>query len=47
MLSRHGMYREVSEVDRWHHHELRYWVGFEEPKAEEIAALIDAARSNS
>ncbi|MFI0802135.1 AMED_5909 family protein [Amycolatopsis lurida] len=47
MLSRHGMYREVSEVDRSHHHELRYWAGFKERKAEELAARIDAARSNS
>ncbi|RSN56398.1 hypothetical protein DMH01_31970 [Amycolatopsis sp. WAC 04182] len=41
------MYREVSEVDRWHHHELRYWVGFEERKAEEMAARIGAAGSSS
>ncbi|OOC02043.1 AMED_5909 family protein [Amycolatopsis azurea] len=34
------MYREVSEVDRWHHHELKYWVGFEERKAEELAARM-------
>ncbi|WP_410604024.1 AMED_5909 family protein [Amycolatopsis sp. lyj-90] len=37
------MYREVSEVDRWHHHELKYWVGYEERKAEEIAARIRSA----
>ncbi|AIG78937.1 Hypothetical protein AJAP_30575 [Amycolatopsis japonica] len=41
------MYREVSEVDRWHHHELRYWVGFEERKAEELAARIAAAITSS
>ncbi|WP_233620361.1 AMED_5909 family protein [Amycolatopsis sp. WAC 01416] len=34
------MYRAVSDVDRGHHHELRYWVGYEERKAEEVAAQI-------
>ncbi|WP_409497149.1 AMED_5909 family protein [Amycolatopsis sp. cmx-11-12] len=33
------MYREVSDVDRGHHHELKYWVGYEERKAEEVAGL--------
>ncbi|MFJ4101687.1 AMED_5909 family protein [Amycolatopsis japonica] len=37
----------MSEMDRWHHHELRYWVGFEERKAEEIAARIATARASS
>ncbi|MFI9450481.1 AMED_5909 family protein [Amycolatopsis sp. NPDC052450] len=41
------MYRAVSEVDRGHHHELKYWVGFEERKAEEMAARIGAARVGS
>ncbi|MFD0815106.1 AMED_5909 family protein [Amycolatopsis umgeniensis] len=34
------MYLEVSEVDRWRHHELKYWVGYEERKAQEIAARM-------
>jgi len=38
------MYREVSDVDRGHHHELRYWVGYEERKAEEVAAEIQKRR---
>ena len=41
------MYREVSDVDRGHHHELRYWVGYEERKAEEIAARIRSATDDS
>lgn len=41
------MYREVSDVDRWHHHELRYWVGYEEDKAEEIAAQIQARKAET
>ncbi|UMP03309.1 AMED_5909 family protein [Amycolatopsis sp. EV170708-02-1] len=34
------MYRAVSDVDRFHHHEIRYWVAHEEDKAEELAARI-------
>ncbi|MFK0250987.1 AMED_5909 family protein [Amycolatopsis azurea] len=41
------MYREVSEVDRWHHHELKYWVGFEERKAEELAARMRSVPAGS
>ncbi len=39
------MYREVSDVDRGHHHELRYWAGYEERKAEEVAAQIQKEKS--
>ncbi|WP_340686487.1 AMED_5909 family protein [Amycolatopsis coloradensis] len=41
------MYREVSDVDRAHHHELRYWVGYEERKAEEVAAQIQKNKSEA
>ncbi|MBE1576262.1 AMED_5909 family protein [Amycolatopsis roodepoortensis] len=41
------MYREVSDIDRWHHHELRYWVNYEENKAEELAAQIQARKAES
>jgi hypothetical protein len=41
------MYRAVSDVDRGHHHELRYWVGYEERKAEEVAAQIQKEKSQA
>ncbi|EMD23625.1 hypothetical protein C791_7056 [Amycolatopsis azurea DSM 43854] len=41
------MYRAVSDVDRWHHHELRYWVGYEERKAEEVAEQIQKNKSQA
>ncbi|MEU3765692.1 AMED_5909 family protein [Amycolatopsis keratiniphila] len=41
------MYREVSDVDRAHHHELRYWVGYEERKAEEVAAQIQKNKTEA
>lgn len=30
------MYQEVSDVDRGHHPELRYWVSYEERKADPV-----------
>ncbi|MFI7119672.1 AMED_5909 family protein [Amycolatopsis sp. NPDC049868] len=41
------MYRAVSDVDRWHHHELKYWVAYEECKAEEVAAQIQKEKSQA
>ncbi len=41
------MYREVSDVDRWHHHELRYWAGYEERKAEEVSAQIQKQKAQA
>lgn len=39
------MYRAASDVDRWHHHELKYWVDYEERKAEEVTAQIQKRKS--
>ncbi len=39
--------RMYSEVDRWHHHELKDRVGFEERKAEEVAAQISLVKNGS
>ena len=41
------MYRDVSDVDRGHHHELRYWVSYEDRKAEEVAAEIQKRKSET
>jgi len=41
------MYRDVSDVDRGHHHELRYWVGYEDRKAEEVATEIQKRKSET
>jgi hypothetical protein len=41
------MYRTVSDVDRAHHHELQYWVGYEERKAEEVTAQIQKEKSQA
>ncbi|WP_083920525.1 AMED_5909 family protein [Amycolatopsis decaplanina] len=41
------MYQAVSDVDRWHHHELKYWVGYELGKAEEVAAQIQKRKSQA
>jgi hypothetical protein len=41
------MYRYVSDVDRGHHHELRYWADYEERKAEEVAAQIQKEKSQA
>ncbi|UUV35784.1 hypothetical protein NQK81_20845 [Amycolatopsis roodepoortensis] len=41
------MYRAVSDVDRFHHHEIRYWVAHEDGKAEELAARIRAEKSDA
>ncbi|RSN10112.1 hypothetical protein DMC63_31420 [Streptomyces sp. WAC 05977] len=40
-------YQAASDVDRWHHHELKYWVGYEERKAEEVAAQIQKKKSQA
>ncbi len=41
------MYQAVSDVDRAHHHELKYWVGYEERKAKEVAAQIQKEKSQA
>ncbi|ANN20515.1 hypothetical protein SD37_36295 [Amycolatopsis orientalis] len=41
------MYQAVSDVDRAHHHELKYWVGYEERKANEVAAQIQKEKSQA
>ncbi|MEV4600463.1 AMED_5909 family protein [Amycolatopsis sp. NPDC049253] len=38
------MYRAVADIDRWHHHEAMYWVGYEERKAGEVSARIQAEK---
>ncbi|MEV7550643.1 AMED_5909 family protein [Amycolatopsis sp. NPDC089917] len=40
-------YQAASDVDRWHHHELKYWVGYEERKAKEVAAQIQKNKSQA
>ncbi|MFE6616595.1 AMED_5909 family protein [Amycolatopsis sp. NPDC057786] len=39
------MYRVVSDMDRFHHHELRYWVAHEDGEAEALAARIVEERA--
>ncbi|MFD9895059.1 AMED_5909 family protein [Amycolatopsis sp. NPDC059027] len=34
------LYDHIADVDRGHHHESKYYVGYEQRKAEEIAAQI-------
>jgi len=41
------MYQTASDVDRWHHHELKYWVGYEERKAKEVAAQSQKEKSQA
>ncbi len=41
------MYQAVSDVDRAHHHELKYWVSYEERKAKEVAAKIQKEKSQA
>ncbi|MFI5607566.1 AMED_5909 family protein [Amycolatopsis sp. NPDC051903] len=41
------MYRAVADVDRWHHHEAMYWVGYEERKAGEMSARLQAEKSQT
>ncbi|MFI5561817.1 AMED_5909 family protein [Amycolatopsis japonica] len=40
-------YQAASDVDRWHHNELKYWVGYEEQKAREVAAQIQKEKSQA
>ncbi|MFE0022355.1 AMED_5909 family protein [Amycolatopsis sp. NPDC059021] len=35
-----SLYRQVADVDRGHHHESLYWAGYEDRKANEVAARI-------
>lgn len=39
-----GLYAELAEIDRYHHHECLYWAERERDKAKEIAAEISAAK---
>ncbi|WIX82573.1 AMED_5909 family protein [Amycolatopsis carbonis] len=39
------MYRTVADVDRGHHHEALYWVGYETRKAGEVSARIEAEKA--
>ncbi|RJQ83102.1 AMED_5909 family protein [Amycolatopsis panacis] len=32
------LYKAVADVDRGHHHEALYWVGYEERRAGEVSA---------
>lgn len=36
------LYKAVADVDRGHHHEALYWAGYEERKAGEISAELQA-----
>jgi len=36
------LYKAVADVDRGHHHEALYWSGYEERKAGEISANLQA-----
>ncbi|WP_167384895.1 AMED_5909 family protein [Amycolatopsis tolypomycina] len=36
------LYKAIADVDRGHHHEALYWAGYEERKAGEISAELQA-----
>lgn len=39
-----GIYAEVAEIDRGHHHEALYWASRERTRADEIVAEMDRAK---
>ncbi|MFF4597106.1 AMED_5909 family protein [Amycolatopsis sp. NPDC001319] len=39
------MYRDVADIDRWHHHEALYWADYENRKAGEVSARLQAEKS--
>ncbi|WP_410583698.1 AMED_5909 family protein [Amycolatopsis sp. lyj-108] len=41
------MYHALSDVDRFHHHEIRYWVSHEDNEAEALAEKIKAQKTDS
>lgn len=41
-LGNAGLYKAIADVDRGHHHEALYWSGYEERKAREISAELQA-----
>jgi hypothetical protein len=44
-LANARMYKAIADVDRGHHHEALYWAGYEERKAGEISAELQADRT--
>lgn len=36
------LYKAIADIDRGHHHEALYWAGYEERKADEISAELQA-----
>jgi hypothetical protein len=38
-------YREVSDLDRFHHHEALYWVSYEERRHEDVKRKLAASPS--
>jgi hypothetical protein len=46
-LANARLYKAIADVDRGHHHEALYWVGYEERKAGEISAELQAGRKSA
>ncbi|RSM81391.1 hypothetical protein DL991_07580 [Amycolatopsis sp. WAC 01375] len=40
------MYHVLSDVDRFHHHEIRYWASREDNEAEALAAKISELKKD-
>ncbi|HEU0089241.1 MAG TPA: AMED_5909 family protein [Pseudonocardiaceae bacterium] len=40
-----ALYAEIADIDRFHHHEARYWAELEQETAKKIAAQISAEKS--
>ena len=41
------LYAQIADIDRFHHHEARYWAELEQETAKNIAAQINAGKSPS
>jgi hypothetical protein len=39
-LRKARLHAEIADIDRGHHHEALYWVGYEQRKAAEFAQLL-------
>ncbi len=42
-----ALYAEVADIDRFHHHEARYWAEMEQETAKNVAAQIKVGKPPS